>query len=131
MVFVDTSALFAYLSPDDGKHEPARRVLQTLAGGKRPMLTTNYVVLETTALVQRRLGFAALEALHLDVLPLIATDWVLPDLHEESVALHFASRRRQLSLVDCSSFVYMRRHRISEAVAFDRHFSQEGFRLLT
>jgi predicted nucleic acid-binding protein len=95
------------------------------------MLTTNYVVLETTALVQRRLGFAALEALHLDVLPLIATDWVLPDLHEESVALHFASRRRQLSLVDCSSFVYMRRHRISEAVAFDRHFSQEGFRLLT
>jgi len=37
--------------------------------------------------------------------------------------------RRGLSLVDCASFVVMRRYGIEEAFAFDEDFEKEGFRL--
>jgi len=40
-------------------------------------------------------------------------------------------RRRQVSLVDAVSFVAMRQRKIEEAFAFDPHFEQEGFVLLT
>lgn len=38
--------------------------------------------------------------------------------------------RRDLSLVDCSSFVTMRRLGIKKAFALDEHFREQGFELL-
>lgn len=37
------------------------------------------------------------------------------------------SRRRDLSLVDLSSFDSMRRHGIKRAIAFDKQFTEQGF----
>ena len=39
-----------------------------------------------------------------------------------------ASRKRSVSLVDCVSFAFMRRHAIKTAFAFDRHFLNQGFK---
>lgn len=38
-----------------------------------------------------------------------------------------AAGRLRLSLIDCASFVLMRRHGIQRAFTFDRHFTEQGF----
>jgi predicted nucleic acid-binding protein len=45
------------------------------------------------------------------------------------VSLLRARGRRGLSLVDCASFVIMRRYGITRAMAFDEDFAREGFEI--
>ncbi len=42
-----------------------------------------------------------------------------------------AANRRQLSLVDCVSFVVCRQRQLEQVFAFDTHFSEQGFFCLT
>ena len=53
--------------------------------------------------------------------------WVTDRDHHRAVELLRDRGRRGLSLVDCSSFVVMRDYQVTEALAFDTHFAQEGF----
>jgi len=46
------------------------------------------------------------------------------------VAALLTAGRRQLSLVDCVSFLTMRRLNLKMAFAFDRHFTEQGFEVL-
>ena len=58
MIFVDTSALLALLDRDDEFHARAATVIRSL-GADDALLTHEYVIVETTALAQRRLGLGA------------------------------------------------------------------------
>lgn len=91
------------------------------------MLTTNYVLVESCTLVQSRLGMDAVSTLLDDLLPLVSVECIDAPTHADSVTALLSARRRKLSLVDCSSFVVMRKHRCSAAFAFDRHFVEQGF----
>jgi predicted nucleic acid-binding protein len=92
--------------------------------------THNYVVLETAAVVQRRLGTAAVRELH-DVLLLpLTVVWVDRELHQAGVAALLAAGARRVSLVDHVSFELMHRERIETAFAFDRDFATQGFSLI-
>ena len=55
-----------------------------------------------------------------------------PDAAEEARAWRLFIDRpdKSYTLTDCLSFVIMRRLGVNEALAFDTHFSQEGFTLL-
>lgn len=54
--FVDTSALYALLDADDAFHEPARKAWSALLPATDgQLITTNYILIETFALVQSRL----------------------------------------------------------------------------
>jgi predicted nucleic acid-binding protein len=125
--FVDTSALYAVLDRDDAHHRRARAAWQALLGGAAELATSNYVVVETAALVQHRLGMTALRALCDDVLPALAMEWVTPEDHAQGVAAILSAGRRKLSLVDCTSFALMRRLGWTRCFAFDRHFAEQRF----
>lgn len=125
-VFVDTSALYAFLDRDDARNASAVGYLGSLADTE-PLLTHNYVVLETVALVQRRLGVGALRALVEDVVPGLEVRWVDEDVHRAAVSAMLAGIRRRVSLVDWVSFEMMRRARVRTAFAFDRDFAAQGF----
>ena len=127
-VFVDTSALYAVLDRDDRNHPAARDVWKDLVEGGESLLTTNYVVVETAALVQHRLGLDAVRTLLDDMLGLVEVVFVDADLHRATAAAMLAARQRGLSLVDCASFQTMRDLGLEIAFAFDRHFDQQGFR---
>jgi uncharacterized protein len=129
-VFVDTSALLAVLDADDANHATARETWQALLGGDSALLCTNYVLLETIALVQHRLGLEALSTFQSDVAPVLAVRWVDAQLHTAAVTALLTARRRKLSLVDCVSFETARRSGIDTAFAFDRHFAEQGFHCL-
>jgi predicted nucleic acid-binding protein len=127
IAFVDTSALLALLDRDDQHHADAITAWQTLAEGEATLVTTNYVVLETIAVGQHRLGLDAVRAWTSDVAPLLDVEFVDEALHRAALSTLLAADRRQLSLVDCVSFEVMRRRGLRHAFAYDRHFSEQGF----
>jgi uncharacterized protein len=84
---------------------------------------------ECFALVQRRLGMAAARALEEDLLPVVGIHWI--DAADHAAAVEsFLTAARRLSLVDCTSFRVMRRHRVARAFAFDDDFAEQGFELV-
>ena len=130
-VFVDTSALHAVLDADDEVHAQARTAWRELIQAGAPLVTSSCVCVETTSLVQARLGMDAVCALYNDLLPVVTVVVIDDAHHTNAVATLLGVNRRDLSLVDCSSFEMMRQRGISTAFAFDRHFAQQGFRLIS
>jgi uncharacterized protein len=132
VIFVDTSALYAILDRDDAAHQPARAIWNLwLAAAEGPsLLSSNYILVESFALVQARLGMDAVGSLVDDLLPVLTIEWVKPQDHEAAVSMLRTANRRRLSLVDCSSFQIMRRLALNEAFTFDPHFGEQGFRVL-
>ena len=125
--FVDSSALYAVLDADDASHPTAARVWHRLLERRVPLVTTNYHIVETFALVQRRLGLAAVRTLETDLLPVIEVRWVDEPLHRAAVAAVLTASKRDLSLVDCAAFVFMREGGLQDAFAFDADFEDQGF----
>lgn len=128
-VFVDTSALLALLDADDTEHADAVAAWAALAAEGAPLVTSNYVIVETTAVAQHRLGLDAVRSLVREILPVIEVAFIDAAIHEAAVAAFLAAGRRHLSLVDCSSFELMRRREVGRAFAFDRHFREQRFSL--
>lgn len=129
-VYVDTSAFYAVLDADDERHPQAKETWVTLLEGQARLVTTNYVLVETCALLQHRLGLEAVRVFHADVLPVLSLIWVDEDIHRAAASALLTAGRRRLSLVDCVSFEVMRRGGIATAFALDPHFAEQGFSLL-
>ena len=129
-VFVDTSAFYAMLDDKDARHEQAREVLRDLADRDADVVCTNYILLESIALLQHRLGIAAVRTLQEDIAPVVRVIWLEEEDHHAAVQTLLTAARRQLSLVDCTSFHVMRRLGIRQAFAFDQHFAEQGFECL-
>lgn len=129
-VLADTSALFAFLVEEDVHHERALHGLRGLRERGVSLLTSSYVLLETYALLGRRVGLKGVAGFRRRLEPLLSVTWVDATLHERGLDLHLRRGRRQLSLVDAVSFELMRAERIREAFAFGVDFEREGFSLV-
>lgn len=127
-VFIDTSAVYALLDRADPRHPEIGRAFTSLTD--RPLLTHSYVVLESAALVERRLGRQTARRLLLDILAPV--DVVLVDgaTHEAALGAYLAAPTGDLSLVDATSFEVMRARGIRSAFALDHHFADAGFDLI-
>lgn len=126
-VFVDTSALLAVLDADDINHKRAGETWKELISRDELLVCTNYVLIETFALVQHRLGMKAVRTFQDDMCPVLIIEWVDEFTHRAGVTGVLTALRKNLSLVDCVSFVVMRRLGIKSAFVFDPHFKEQGF----
>jgi predicted nucleic acid-binding protein len=52
------------------------------------------------------------------------------EVFDDALSLYRARPDKTYSLTDCISFVVMRERGIEDALTYDRHFEQEGFRAL-
>jgi len=127
MIFLDTSAIYAWADRADPNHRAAVRRLQAILDRHEELLTHNYVLVESLALLQARLGLRAAIKLTKDAATFVI-DWVDDELHAAGVAELERSARRQLSLVDHVSFLVMKRRHVDTAFAFDPDFTAAGFR---
>jgi predicted nucleic acid-binding protein len=129
-IFVDTSALYAVLDADDENHQRAKRAWTDLVEREERLVCNNYVLVETFALVQHRLGMEAVRTLQQDILPVLHVEWVDESSHHAGGTAMLTAARRKLSLVDCVSFEVMRQLGIKTAFTFDPHFAEQGFRCI-
>ena len=128
MIFLDTSAIYAWADVGDLNHHTAVERLQAILESGEELLTHNYVLVESIALLQARLGLAAATKLAKDSKAFVI-EWVDEDLHASGIRELTASKKRQISLVDQISFLVMRHRRVVTAFAFDPDFVSAGFRL--
>ena len=129
-IFVDTSALYALISTQDQEIERAVTTWQAAIKREDILFTNNYVLVECFALIQSRLGLEFVRALQTNIVPFLQIDWIGEQQHISIVNNVFTANRRQLSLVDCSSFESMRRLGIEKAFTFDEHFQAQGFQVI-
>ena len=126
-VFVDTSAFYAMMDGNDQDHAAAVAVWDGLVTTSTRLVTTNYALVETLALIQRRLGMPAARVYLNDIVPLLSVVWVDDSLHRAAISMLLAANRRDLGFVDCTSVELMRTAGMSQAFAFDGHFTDQGF----
>lgn len=125
-VLVDTSALYAVLFARDIHHEAARDWFVAAGSENERLVTHNYVVLESSALVRSRLGTVAMRTLFEEVLPVVEVVFVDEPMHQAAVASCLANPVGP-SLVDRVSFLVMRDRGVRRAFAFDKDFDRAGF----
>jgi predicted nucleic acid-binding protein len=129
-VLVDTSAFYAILDESDREHATAasrwQHLLDGVEAGEATARTHGGVVMESSALIQHRLGVPALRALHEDLLPVVGIRWVDQALSERAVSALLTLGSRRVSLVDCMSFEQVRAESLGSAFTFDTDFSRQG-----
>lgn len=126
--FVDTSALIALLDTDDPAHGEVREAWREAVLDAEGLVATDFVVVEAAAVAQRRWGLDGARVLLDELIPLIEIQSVSVDDRIAGMNALLAAGRRRLSLVDCVSFVMMRRMGIRDYLGTDPHFDEQGFR---
>ncbi|MBN1395038.1 MAG: type II toxin-antitoxin system VapC family toxin [Pirellulales bacterium] len=131
-VFVDSSGWIALLNADDRWHSRALEEFRQVLKAGCPVFTTDWVFAESgngLARTSARLKLpAAVEKFSASpTARLVRTDG---GLFRDALDLYARATDKSWGLVDCASFVVMRRMHILDAFTTDRHFEQAGFRRL-
>jgi len=129
-IFTDTSAFLAVLNANDQFHPAARQQWEEILVADTVLFSSNYVVIETTTLLQHRFGIEAVRLFESDVLPILETTWVDEAVHNRGMSALLVATRRNVSLVDCTSFAIMRLIGVDTAFTFDPHFHEQGFSVI-
>jgi len=129
-IFVDTSAIYALVSTRDQNLTSAVAAWEDALQRGDVLFTNNYVLVECFTLIQSRLGIEFARALQINIVPFLQVDWISEREHASIVNDVLTANRRQLSLVDCSSFESMRRLGMQKVFSFDDHFREQGFEVI-
>lgn len=120
----DSSASLAFLDADDERHAEAVRTVDRLASEGLPGFVTNYVEVETHALLLKFLGRGpALGWLRHNGLTVLRT---APAEEEAARAMLARYADKDWSLCDAISFAVMEARGVREAFSYDTHFRQWG-----
>lgn len=129
-VFIDTSAFLAILNREDQFHQVAKKVWEEINQIEEHLLCSNYVLIETIALLQRRFGIDAVRVFERDIQPIIDIVWITQEIHHAGMVIVVTTNHRKLSLVDCTSFEIVRDLHIKQVFTFDTHFIDQGFNVI-
>jgi predicted nucleic acid-binding protein len=129
-IFIDAAAFLAVLNANDQNHPAAKIAWTEILSADSNLFSCNYVILETTALLQHRSGIDALRMFESDILPVVDIIWVDETIHKQGMSAVQVADRRNLSLVDCTSFEIIRHFGVDEVFTFDPHFREQGFKVI-
>jgi predicted nucleic acid-binding protein len=129
VIFVDTGAFIARYVSRDGHHARARRTWAEIEKLRTPCFTSNFVLDEAFTLLGRQTSYTFAAERARGLLASKALTILRPDAQDEIAALDLFTRfaDQEVSFTDCVSFALMRRHRLTRAFTFDRHFVAAGF----
>jgi predicted nucleic acid-binding protein len=125
-VFADTSY---YLALGNQRDESHRRAVAALHDDSFQVVTSAWVLLE----IGDGLSNTGLRRTFARVLEVIRADrrtqvvGFSASVFEAAIALYDDRPDKEWSLTDCTSFVIMRRRKLTRALTADRHFAQAGF----
>jgi hypothetical protein len=128
-LFLDTLFVVALASPRDQYQAQARGLAETF--GDARLLTTEAILLEIGNSLARSYKRQAVRILRelreserVEIAPLT------PELFASALTLYESTLDKGWGLIDCVSFSVMRQAGVMDALTFDRHFVQVGFRNL-
>ena len=125
-VLIDTSALYALHSNADLFHDRANVAFQDLKDTKQELWTTSYTLVETIALLHRRLGFLTVsEFSEWRRRSDIYVFWIDSRVHDQAWNRYMAEQGRGLSLVDWTTVVLSHEMRVP-VFTFDGGFANQG-----
>jgi predicted nucleic acid-binding protein len=116
----------------DQSHPAAAAFAAELAKKRSPLLTTNYVLLESYTRIRYDDGHA--KAMIFDGLiqemvrsRQLTITWITPNIHARAMEAFRKYSDQELSVVDCSSFIVAKARKIREVFGFDNDFAKLGF----
>jgi len=128
-VVADTSAFYALVSDADEFHQRATGIYADLTDQRAEVYTTSYVLVECMALIQRRLGFSALDRFVDWAKDAIIVLWIDERSHRSAWEIMKTREGKGLSFVDCTVLV-LARSLTAKVFAFDQGFTREGLEVL-
>jgi predicted nucleic acid-binding protein len=125
-IFLDTSYLLALIRKKDARYGDALTASAKHAG---PFVTTDLVLVELANCLSqppyRSIAVAVIEKIRTDGnTRVVSFD---SEGMEKALALYKERPDKAWGLVDCFSFVVMKKERLKVALCFDEHFRQAGF----
>ena len=131
-VFLDTAYAIALISETDDFHDRALALASYLEENQIHLVTTRAILLEIgNALSKVRYRSAAIQLL--DALENDVTVEIMPisePLYKEALQLYRERSDKEWGLIDCISYLVMKRKGIYQALTTDEHFRQMGFHVL-
>lgn len=128
-IFVDTLFIVALINKRDQHHQKALELSEEFEN--YPLITTDAVFLEVGNALSSNYKNEAVELmeyfLESDDVEVVRLS---PDLFDEALNLYKKHQDKSWGLVDCISFVVMKRYEVTQSLTFDRHFIQAGFQAL-
>ena len=129
-VFVDTSGILALINADDVNHKQADKIWNNLIEKEEKLISTNYILLETIAVIQNRIGLKAVKSLYKYLIPIMRIIWVDVSVHDRAMTNLLIMNRKKISLVDCVSFEIINSSGITNVFCFDKHFQEQGYTVI-
>ena len=131
-VFLDTGYLIALETSDDQNHLAARRHWRPFSRRLPPLVTTSLVFVEVVTFFNAK-GWHS-KAVEIGEMLLESPAVTLVQVDEPRLLAAWDYLRqhadKSYSVADCASFLLMHERGIEQALAFDHHFTQAGFRKL-
>ena len=130
-LFLDTGYIVALELHKDQWHEKAIKHWQELVQTPFHLTTTSYVFDEAMTCLNSKGRHDKALIVGKNLLQSAFIDFIHVDENLFNYGWQLFKNRKDMgySLTDCISFVVMRNHSLNQALAFDKHFEQEGFLL--
>jgi predicted nucleic acid-binding protein len=115
MTFVDTCYIIAVINRRDQYHARAKELAVAHRG--RPLLITDAVLLEAGNALAHAFKREAVEIIRFFLsAPEVEIVRLTPELFDDAFALYDSHRDKTWGLIDCASFVVMRRAGVTDAL---------------
>ncbi len=129
--FVDTSYVLGIYNKGDQFHRVCVEAMP-LAQKAQNLYTTDAVLMEignTFSAIQRRKQGSRIIRDFL-ASPQVIVEHLTPEYFEDALSLYEERTDKQWGMVDCFSFVIMRKFKLKACLGTDHHFVQAGFKNL-
>lgn len=129
-VLIDTSAFYALASSTDSFHQRATETYERLVDWDQELWATSYVLVETIALVHRRLGYAVLKQLTDSLEGHLQIFWIEATVHSEAWKRLVENQGTGLGFVDWTTALVSTTLG-APVFTFDRAFADSGFAVVS
>lgn len=129
-IFIDTGFVIALINTRDTYHQTAQQLSEQYSSF--PFITTDAVLLEIGNALAKSFKPQGIEVIqYFSESPEVTVVHSNAVLFQQAFNLYQTYIDKSWGLVDCLSFTVMKEMQITDALTFDHHFSQAGFRQLS
>jgi predicted nucleic acid-binding protein len=129
MIVFDTSAFYALISKNDIFHEKAKITYIDIIRKEEILYTTNYILVETIALIHRRLGFDIVSKFFIPVINKFSIFWIDENWHKKGWEIFQEKKGEKFSFVDCTTLVIVK-ELDATLFTFDEQFKKENIKTI-